>query len=301
MADRKVVRIDDDKFAKNPVGQGAILGRDTIYVDTDDDITSIIEKVKSSKHAVVALVPPARAGTLQSVVNLRLLQNATKKSRKQLSLVTSDKALVSLASGLKIPVAKNLAAQADIPVSRNDLLKNNSDDEIDGKDLGVGELADLGSDDHTPMANESKDDAAVNAIETDDEIRGDEDDGRPNSDEPKQVSRQRNPKPSPAKNKKIPNFSKFRKWFLIGGGALVLLIIFIIWATVFAPHGTITITATTTAVPVSASLSLTPNSATDINNLRVQPIAKTTSKTETANIAATGTQLVGGARATGTV
>lgn len=296
MAEKKKVRIDDKNFAKNAGDQSELMGRDTIYVDTDDDITSVIEKVKNSQHAVTALVPPARSGILQSVVNLKLLQNAAQKSHKQLSLVTSDKALVSLASGLKIPVSKNLAAQAEIPISRNDFVKSD-DDEIDGKDLGVGELAAMGDDD-VPTTSEAKENAAVDAIETDDEIRGDEDDDKPNADEPKRTR----PAPSrSAKNKKVPNFNKFRKWLLIGVGVVSALALFIVWATIWAPHGTITVTATTTSTPVSAGLTLTPNDATDINNLSVQPIAKTATKTETENFTATGTQMTGGAKATGTV
>ena len=296
MVDKKKVRIGDNNFANGASRQNGLMGRDSIYVDTDDDITSVIEKVKDSKSAVIALVPPARSGVLQSVVNLKLLQNASKKAHKQLSLVTSDKALVSLASGLKIPVSKNLAAQAEIPVLRNDFVKGD-DDEIDGKDLGVGELAALGNDD-VPTASEAKENAAVDAIETDDEIRGDEGDGKPDDDKPKNV---RQVPVRPVRNKKIPNFNKFRKWLLIGGGIIIALALFMVWATIWAPRGTITVAATTTSTPVSASLSLTPNDATDINSLSIQPIAKTITKTETVNFTATGTQLVGGARATGTV
>ena len=36
-------------------------GKDTIYVDVDDEITSIIDKVENSSEKVVALVLPKRA------------------------------------------------------------------------------------------------------------------------------------------------------------------------------------------------------------------------------------------------
>lgn len=47
-----------------------------IYIDTEDDITAIIDRVKAAKSDIVALVPPKRTGVLQSVVNLKLLRRA---------------------------------------------------------------------------------------------------------------------------------------------------------------------------------------------------------------------------------
>ena len=73
-------------------------GRELIYIDTDDDITSLVEKIKEASGAVVALVPPKRIGVLQSVVNLRLLQRAAKTAKKHLAIVTTDPALVNLAA-----------------------------------------------------------------------------------------------------------------------------------------------------------------------------------------------------------
>ena len=49
------------------------MNKDVIYIDTDDDITAIIGKIKNSKDKIIALVPPKRIGVLQSTVNLRLL------------------------------------------------------------------------------------------------------------------------------------------------------------------------------------------------------------------------------------
>lgn len=48
--------------------------KDTIYIDVDDEITGIIDKVVSSKHKIVALVLPKRAAVLQSIVNMKLLK-----------------------------------------------------------------------------------------------------------------------------------------------------------------------------------------------------------------------------------
>lgn len=49
------------------------MNKDVLYIDVEDDITTIIGKVKASKSKIIALVPPKRVGVLQSAVNLRLL------------------------------------------------------------------------------------------------------------------------------------------------------------------------------------------------------------------------------------
>ena len=47
--------------------------KDTIYVDIDDEITGIIDKLRNSDAKVVALVLPKRATVFQSIVNMKLV------------------------------------------------------------------------------------------------------------------------------------------------------------------------------------------------------------------------------------
>ena len=63
------------------------MNKDIIYIDTDDDITAIIGKVKAAKSRVVALVPPKRSSVLSSVVNLKLLHKAGTDKKKRLVLI----------------------------------------------------------------------------------------------------------------------------------------------------------------------------------------------------------------------
>jgi len=51
-------------------------GKDVVYIDLDDEITSIIDKVENAKEKMVALVLPKRATVMQSIVNMRLLKRA---------------------------------------------------------------------------------------------------------------------------------------------------------------------------------------------------------------------------------
>jgi hypothetical protein len=282
---KKSVKLD------NASDRDKLVGRDTIYIDTDDDITSVIEKVKESSSSVLALVPPKRVGALQSVVNLKLLQKAAKSGRKKIALITTDAALIALAAGLRIPVARNLTAQPELSEAPD--FDDTDNDVINGDELAIGDLARVAEKPSSRRdAQEDKEiSAAVAAIETDDKIKDDVDaDGTPDN----------KPKKPPKTKKRVPNFDSFRKKLLIFGSLGLALIIFLVWALVFAPHGTIIITAETTPKDINAVVSLRPNAATNIEGKVIQPVVKQIKKTETINFTATGSKEVG-EKATGQV
>jgi len=75
-----------------------------IYLEPDEEITSVIDKIKKTSSANLGLVIPRDATLLQSVVNLRLLSREANSLGKKISVVTSDK------------IGRNLAAQIGLPV-----------------------------------------------------------------------------------------------------------------------------------------------------------------------------------------
>src|SRR5436305_11517825 len=89
--------------------------KDVIYVDVDDEITSIIDKVENSGHKVTALVLPKRAASLQSIVNMKLLKRSADTAGKNVVLITSEHALLPLAGAAGLHVAKNLQSAPEIP------------------------------------------------------------------------------------------------------------------------------------------------------------------------------------------
>lgn len=266
-------------------------GRDTIYIDIDDDVTSIIGKIKSSENTVIALVPPKRTGALQSVVNLKLLQQAAKNNRKKVALITTDNVLSSMASALSIPIARNLTSQPKLlEVEEPEIEEDNF---IDGKDIAVGDLAKMGKTSRANTGEDKEISAAVKAIETDDKINDDLDaDGEPDS--------KPQPKSKEKKSRVIPNFDTFRKKLMIFGGLGLAFIIFLVWAIWFAPGGTITISAKTSSKAYKVSVNLDPNSSTTVDKAIIQPVVKQTKKTETVSFTATGTKDIGD-KATGKV
>src|SRR5947209_6825023 len=90
-------------------------GKDTVYVDPEDDITGIIDKVEGVKNKVVALVLPKRTTALQSNVNMRLLKRSSDNARKNVVLITAEKALLPLAGAAGLHVAKSLQSKPEIP------------------------------------------------------------------------------------------------------------------------------------------------------------------------------------------
>ena len=115
--------------------------KDVIYIDTEDDITAIIGKVKDSSGKVVALVPPKRIGAIQSAVNLKLVHRAAESAKKHLVIVTNNHALSALAGSAGIPVAKNLESRPEMP--EISALEVDDSDIIDGNELPVSEHAKL--------------------------------------------------------------------------------------------------------------------------------------------------------------
>jgi hypothetical protein len=93
------------------------------------------------------------------------------------------------------------------------------------------------------------------------------------------------------KNKvKVPNFSRFRKKLFLGIGAVILLIVFLIWAIWIAPFAKIIITAKTQAAPVSITLNLGGTAPTNISTNTVQTVTKQIQKDESVSFTATGTK-----------
>lgn len=250
--------------------------KDVIYVDIEDDITSVIAKVKAASAPVVALVPPKRIGVLQSTVNLKLLQKTARTADKRLVLITSDNALTSLAAGMAIPVAKNLQSKPEVPEAATPAVEE--DDVINGNELPVGDLAATGP-------GTTKEESIIDTI--------------PDFDVPLAAKAASNA-PKKATGSKIPNFDSFRKKIFLAAGAGVLLIVFLVWAIFFAPKATVAITASTNVVNIDKVLQLKPGATLDVSQNVAPAVVKQIKKTASADFQATGKKEVG-EKATGTV
>lgn len=268
--------------------------KDVIYIDVDDDVTAIIGKIKKSKEKIVAIVPPKRAGALQSAVNLRLLDRMAKTSKKNLVLVTNNQALMALAANASIPVAKNLQSKpeiAEIPA----VIVDDGDDIIDGSELPVGDHA---------KSVKVKDNTKVDRTEgRSDAIESLDIDGEETAVSAASigVAGAVSKKVASARSKvKIPNFDVFRKRLFLGIGGGVLLVALLIWMFVFAPAATVIITAKTTPAPVSSTVKLGGTAATDFKTGVIKSVSQQEKKDVSIEFDATGQKDVGN-KASGTL
>lgn len=255
------------------------LKKDVIYVDIEDDITSVIDKVKSASASIVALVPPKRIGVLQSVVNLKLLKRAATSAEKRIVLITSDPALIGLAAGIAIPVAKNLQTRPEVPTAAAASLED--DEVINGEELPVGDLAKTADEPLEltgfPAAN-SMPGAATAATPFAAKAAG----------------------RAPRRGANVPNFDTFRKKMFIFGGAGALVLIFLVWAIFFAGQATVAITAKTNIVNINKPLQLRDGAKLDAAQGIAPSIVKNTKKSSSVDFTATGKKEVG-EKATGEV
>jgi hypothetical protein len=256
------------------------MNKDIIYIDVDDDITTIIGKVKGAKNKVVALVPPKRTGVLQSAVNLRLLARAAQQSGKHLVLISSNPALGALAAAASIPVARNLQSKPEIAETSEEI-EDEGEDIIDGAELPIGDHARTG-----------EDAAAFASPAVDDAIRDNVAEETPRTVPSLPVRRTRGVAGKRSVN--IPNFDTFRKKLAVGIGVGVLLIGFLVWATWFAPHARILITARTVGTSANSKVTFTPEGKTDMTAGTLKAVRQQIKKEASAvTFDATGSKTVG--------
>ncbi|MBA3757490.1 hypothetical protein H0X09_01330 [Candidatus Saccharibacteria bacterium] len=264
-------------------------GKEVVYVDHDDEITTIIDKVDATKQKVVALVLPKRFTTLQSIVNMRLLKRSADTAGKSVVLITSEQALLPLAGVAGLHIARNLQTKPEIPPSPivNDEgapvdEPTDPDTEVDTKGAkldyhrSIGELA------------------ASHEVEEPDAIPLGGDEQTAGTDKPGPGSKK-------DKKLKVPNFDRFRLLLAAGLLGLIALIVFLVLATKVLPKAIIIIK--TTSIPVAADFTLTASDtvkALDVEKKQIPAVLRKSDQTSNQQVQATG-QKNQGEKATGTV
>lgn len=279
--------------------------KDTIYIDIDDEITGIIDRVKGSDAQVTALVLPKRATVFQSIVNMKLLKRAADDANKNLVLITTEAGLLPLAGAAGIHVAKTLTSKPAIPLGPQG---------IDDAEEAVEEPAELPADEASETAPDTSKtvgqlagntpppppaDGGVETLVLDDEdIAPEEAAAGPGAEKATKAGK---PKPPKDKKLKVPNFDRFRLVLIIGALILILLIGGLIFANAALTKATINIKTDATNVDVNLNVSpsttaqsLDPSSGTLPAKLASQQ------KTYTQQVPTTG-QKNNGNKASGTI
>lgn len=252
--------------------------KESIYLEAEDDITAVIEKVKDAKTNIIALVPPKRMPVLQSSVNLKLLKKEAASHKKKIVLVTSEASLLPLAGSVGLHVADTLNTKPYIPKAPDAI-----ESDIELSDSSAVDAAA----------------AAAVPVGVLDKAHGEDTDKK---DQPKKSAKTEKLSGFLPKMKgRIPNFGKFRtKLILIISGAVLLSILWFV-AFYVLPEATVVVRAQTTRVQLEAGFTLDKDAESD--DLEEKVLASTTEtlkKSNNVTVEATGEKNVG-KKATGIV
>lgn len=118
-----------------------------IYLEPDEEIPSVIDKIKRAVKNKLGLVVPRDATILQSVVNLRLLAKEAKNLNKEIAIVTTDRIGRHLASQVGLTVFASVKDQGTsseaLPVSQeDDILEINPEEKESTGNLKVHHFQD---------------------------------------------------------------------------------------------------------------------------------------------------------------
>ncbi len=265
--------------------------KETIYIDVDDDITGIIDRVVSSKETIVAAVLPKRADALHSSVNLRLLKRAAEEAKKNLVLITSELPILKLAGLTRMRVAESLTSKPYLP--------EKPDSDI--TETIVSEPLDEPAVDPAKSIGELSGDKAPIVVPKDSLVIDDDTIELDNLDPEDSNDKKDEPRAKKDKKLSVPSFDRFRKRIFIFSGIGLSVAIFLFFATFVWPRATITIS--TEKSNVETRLEFTANIAQvklDETTKVLPAEQKEVKKTLTEKFIATGKQDKGN-KATGTM
>jgi len=283
--------------------------KDVIYVDVDDEITGIIDKVTSSHAKVVALVLPKRATVFQSIVNMKLLKKRSEAAKKHIVLITSETGLMPLAGTVGLYVAATLQSKPEIPEAGPTF--SDGADDIDEKPIPLSsEDFDTDKEAATPVGALAGASAPSVAKLADDETLELDNSDLPAGDNGKEANvaalaavggSGKAAKGKKNRKLKVPNFNRFRTLAALGVVALILLIALWVFAFKVLPKAAITIHTQTSSVNVSLSPTLDTNApALDMSKDVVPAQIQQQQDSSNKQVVATGKKNLGN-KATGTV
>lgn len=269
-------------------------GKDVIYIDVDDEITAIIDKVRSSEQRIVALVLPKRATMMQSIVNMKLLKRTSDAAKKHLVLITSEASLLPLAGTVGIYVAKTPQSRPEIPAG----MSGHPGDDGEEAPVNMAE----------PMLDKAKPISAyTGAAAIDGSLATSEDESIQMEDEPTGSpsvdgsADSKGPKPKKDRKLAIPDFNKFRLWLVLGGVGVVLLVFLSYLAFAVMPKATVSVKTDSTAVDANLDVIFdTTATEPELDDALVPAKLQKTTKTASQTVDATGS-VNKGEKATGQI
>ena len=85
-----------------------LANKKVLYVEIDDEVTTIYDRLKNLKVKNIYLVVPKRAMLFQSIVNLKILKRKVEDLEKNIYIITNDSNGLHLAKKIDLPVYDKL-------------------------------------------------------------------------------------------------------------------------------------------------------------------------------------------------
>lgn len=92
---------------------------EVLYLEADEEITSVVDKLKGLEATSIGLVAPKGSTIVQSVVSLKLLKKEAEKLKKEIALITSDEVGRNLANQVGLLTYADVKSQTPIASSGN--------------------------------------------------------------------------------------------------------------------------------------------------------------------------------------
>ena len=100
---------DEFEVGENVDKSEVISAKKVIYIEIDDEVTSVYDKIKNLKIPHIYIVAPQRAVLFQSIVNLKILKRKAEETGKSIYMITNDKNGIYLAGQVGISVYDKLS------------------------------------------------------------------------------------------------------------------------------------------------------------------------------------------------
>ena len=99
--------VADKKTDKSQV----ISAKKVVYIEIDDEVTSVYDRIKNLKIKHIYLVVPRRSVLFQSIVNLKILKRKATDDGKNLYVITNDKNGIYLAQQVGLSVYEKVSTE----------------------------------------------------------------------------------------------------------------------------------------------------------------------------------------------
>lgn len=264
------------------------MAKGTVYIEADDEITTVIDKVLSAKEDIVAVVLPKRASVFQSVVNLKLLKKASEEAKKRVVLISSEPGIEAISAVAGMHIAQSLSSKPFVPKRA----KPSANETISSKELDVVDNSSVDAPEESSGTDENPESDTIELDNTKDKAEELPEGTLALAGGAKAVKKSRF---------KIPDFSSFRLRLALGITAFVLLIVGWVFGFVILPKATITINTDTSSQPVTMNF-IARADITEINSETGELPAKKAEvpKEDKVTVPATGQKNVG-EKASGTL